>query len=108
MKQHPTDGKCRAEARELLRYCEDQFVDWTTPGIDGFSARMILAYLALGRLESNPLDLAKARALGNVLANAQRPNGDLRVIIEALTQLAKSEALLTPSTNPKGKGKANE
>ena len=108
LKQHPTDGKCRAEARELLRYCEDQFVDWTAPNIDGVSARMILAYLALGRLESNPLDLAKARALGNVLANAQRPNGDLRVIIEALTQLAKSEALLTPSTNPKGKGKANE
>ena len=43
--------------------------------IDASLAKMIRAYLALYRAEGSPLDLAKARALGDSLVRLQRPNG---------------------------------
>lgn len=95
-----------AVARELLRFCEDQFIcwehpfpdhppchdlqyvsGWVLPGaleqyywhvpIDASAARLIQTYLALYRVEKNPLDLAKAKALGDAITRMQRPDGDI-------------------------------
>ena len=38
-------------------------------------AKLIKTYLALYRAEGNPLDLAKARALGDAIVRIQRPSG---------------------------------
>ena len=43
--------------------------------VDASNAKLIKTYLALYRAEKNPLDLAKARALGDALVRIQRPNG---------------------------------
>ena len=43
--------------------------------IDASNAKLIKTYLALYRAEKNPLDLAKARALGDALVRIQRSNG---------------------------------
>ena len=116
MKRFPTDVKRQALARELLRFCEDQFVCWERPcradgtgfktgrdlvkpedvtadymkwldfpsaleqyywyiPIDASNAKMINAYLALYRVTKNPLDLAKARALGDTLTRVQFDSG---------------------------------
>ena len=110
MNRHPNDAKRRAQARELIRFCEDQFVVWTAPDnekfyarkkdvrftlwgldtwkapsvieqydcalpVDASVARMVRAYLALGRVEGNPLDLAKAKALGDSLVRQTRDDG---------------------------------
>ena len=42
--------------------------------VDASNAKLIKTYLALYRAEKNPLDLAKARALGDALVRIQRPN----------------------------------
>ena len=42
--------------------------------IDSANAKMIQMYLAMYRVEKNPLDLAKARALANALVRIQDPN----------------------------------
>ena len=110
MNRHPADAKRRAQARELIRFCEDQFVIWTAPDnerfyarkkdvrfmlwgldtwkapsvieqydcalpVDASVARMVRAYLALGRVEGNPLDLAKAKVLGDSLVRQTRDDG---------------------------------
>lgn len=43
--------------------------------IDGASCKMIRYFLMMYDLEKNPLDLAKARALGDSLTRLQEPNG---------------------------------
>ena len=98
-----------AQARELLRFAEDQFVGWEMPfakerisivdyspnfadsewrvvpavveqynyrdAIDASAAKLIFTYLALYRATGNPLDLAKARALGDSMVRVQEPDG---------------------------------
>lgn len=105
----PGDGHRLAQARELLRFSEDQFVFWEKPyapedeptdipewnrpwagkwecpsvteqyscyrPIDASAAKLIRTYLALYRAEGNPLDLAKARTLGDEATRMQRDDG---------------------------------
>ena len=119
LKRFPGDAKRLAQARELLRFSEDQFVywekpcradgtgyrtgtperktiaswlwdykNWHTPGvgeqygwempIDASNDKLIRTYLALYAAERNPLDLAKARALGDSLTNIQDAKGCIR------------------------------
>lgn len=85
--------KYRAAARETLRFAEDQFVAWSSPAqaswyvpgvieqfdcavtIDASYAKMIRFYLKLYEVEGNPLDLAKAQALGDAVTRNQMPDG---------------------------------
>jgi len=99
LKRFPGDTRRLAQARELLRWSEDQFVvwdgryfanngKWTTPvaleqyhcyaPIDESAAKMIMTYLALYRAERNPRDLAKARALGDAFTRVTLDDGRLR------------------------------
>ena len=100
----PNDTARVALARELLRFSEDQFVcwekpfpdyaeshdlqkmeEWTLPGvleqyywyvpIDSSASKLIRTYLALYRVEKNPLDLAKARALADAMTRMQMADG---------------------------------
>ena len=49
---------------------------WYVP-IDGSASKLIRTYLALYRAEGNPLDLAKAKALGDSMTRVQNPEGDI-------------------------------
>ena len=49
---------------------------WNVP-IDASAAKMIRTYLALYRATKNPLDLAKAKALGDAVTRAQFDSGDI-------------------------------
>ena len=49
---------------------------WNVP-IDSSAAKLIRTYLALYRVTKNPLDLAKAKALGDSITRAQLGNGDI-------------------------------
>lgn len=87
------DGRYLKDAREALRFSEDQFVvwgyppvkSWYVPGvieqfscavtIDASYAKMIRFYLTLYAAEKNPLDLAKACALGDAITRNQQPDG---------------------------------
>ena len=106
LKRYPGDKGRLALARELLRFAEDQFVcwekpfpdmpevhnvlkvsEWVVPGvleqyywyvpIDASASKLIHTYLALYRAEGNPLDLAKAKALGDAMTRMQKENGDV-------------------------------
>lgn len=106
----PKDRARLALARELVRFAEDQFVIWERPkgedassmlalygngwdvepavveqyyyreAVDASAAKMINAYLALHAATGNPLDLAKARTLGDAMARIQKPNGRIQTI----------------------------
>ena len=110
LKRFPGDKVRLAQAREIVRYAEDQFVMWRRPcradgagyklaqtypyetwmtpvaleqyscyaPIDGSVAKLIRTWLALWAAEGNPLDLAKARTLGDATVNMQEPNGRVR------------------------------
>ena len=110
LKRFPGDRRRLAQAREIVRYAEDQFVVWRKPcrsdragfkrvqtypyetwmtpvaleqyncynPIDGSVAKLIRTWLALWEAERNPLDLAKARTMGNATVNMQEPNGRVR------------------------------
>ncbi|MBO4448577.1 MAG: hypothetical protein J5807_03730 [Kiritimatiellae bacterium] len=102
LERFPKNRKRIAEAREILRFAEDQFVCWELPfdgaaketffgdgdwkegvgrekwglpgvleqygwyvPIDASASKLIKLYLALYRAEGKPLDLAKARTLGD-------------------------------------------
>ena len=110
LKRFPGDRKRIEQAREIVRYAEDQFVVWRAPcradragykrvqkypyetwiapvaleqyecyyPIDGSVAKLIRTWLALWEAERNPLDLAKARTLGDATVNMQEPNGRVR------------------------------
>jgi len=64
---------------------QNRYHDWFFPcaleqyvyyvPVDASNAKMIKTYLALYRAEKNPLDLAKARALGDALVRTQQPSG---------------------------------
>ena len=111
LRRHPKDPAALADARELLRFAEDQFVFWTRPRrpdgaspidgglfskdwrvqewvvpsvteqyfcywpIDASVAKLIRTYLALYRAEGRPLDLAKARTLGDSVTRIQDRRG---------------------------------
>jgi len=109
-KRWPKDAKRLAQARELLRFAEDQFVVWDRPkgkgadsvlallgdgwdvapavveqyyyreAVDASAAKMINTYLALYAATKNPLDLAKARTLGDSIVRVQKPNGRIQTI----------------------------
>lgn len=119
VKRFPGDARRLAQARELLRFAEDQFVYWERPcrvdgsgwrnsetapkgilgwtsdyktwfvpgvgeqygwemPIDASSAKLIRTYLALYEATGNPLDLAKARVLGDAITNVQKADGSIR------------------------------
>ena len=110
LKRFPGDKRRLAQAREIVRYAEDQFVVWRQPcradragykrvqtypyetwmtpvaleqyncydPIDGSVAKLIRTWLALWEAERNPLDLAKARTLGDATVNMQEPSGRVR------------------------------
>ena len=110
LKRFPGDKRRLAQAREIARYAEDQFVVWRQPcradragykrvqtypyetwmtpvaleqyscyaPIDGSVAKLIRTWLALWEAERNPLDLAKARTLGDATVNMQEPSGRVR------------------------------
>ena len=110
LKRFPGDKRRLAQAREIVRYAEDQFVVWRPPcradragykrvqtypyetwmtpvaleqyncysPIDGSVAKLIRTWLALWEAEHNPLDLAKARSLGDATVNMQEPSGRVR------------------------------
>ena len=46
--------------------------------IDASNSKLIRTYLAIYKAERNPLDLAKARALGDTLVNVQKDDGSIR------------------------------
>ena len=105
----PGDRRRLAQARELLRFAEDQFVFWEKPytpadepadipewnrpwvgkwecpsvaeqyscyrPVDASASKLIQTYLALYRAEGDPLDLAKARTLGDEATRMQRDDG---------------------------------
>ena len=110
VRRFPKDARRLAQARELLRFSEDQFVcwecpflgytdtfeevlrhgvwglrSWRCPGvleqykcyvpIDASAAKLIEAYLALYRAEGRPLDLAKARTLGDAIVRETSKDG---------------------------------
>ena len=109
LERFPGDRRRLAQARELLRFSEDQFVFWEKPytpadeptnipewnrpwagkwecpsvteqyscyrPIDASAAKLIQTYLALYRAEGDPLDLAKARTLGDEATRMQRDDG---------------------------------
>ena len=109
-KRWPKDAKRLAQARELLRFAEDQFVIWDRPkgedadsllalhghgwdaepavveqyyyreAVDASAAKMINTYLALYEATENPLDLAKARTLGDSIVRIQKPDGRIQTI----------------------------
>ena len=123
LKRFPGDQGRLAQARELLRFSEDQFVywecpcradgagyrtvppvpdaelcakmswlvdyrNWITPGvgeqfgwempIDASNDKLIRTYVALYKAAGDPLDLAKARALGDTLVRVQKEDGSIR------------------------------
>ena len=109
LQRFPGDKARVAQAREILRFAEDQFVMWRAPcrpdgtgpwnpiypfwswhtpavleqyscysPIDASSAKLIRTYLALHAAEGRPLDLAKARALGDSMVRNQDVSGRLR------------------------------
>ena len=109
LSRFPGDRGRLAQARELLRFSEDQFVFWEKPytpadepkefvewnrpwagkwecpgvteqyscyrPIDASASKLIQTYLALYRAERNPLDLAKAKTLGDQATRMQRADG---------------------------------
>ena len=109
VRRFPSDQRRIAQAREILRFAEDQFVCWERPmhgikdqrcklgawdcdswrcpavleqyncyvPIDASSAKLIRTYLALFRATKNPLDLARARALGDAIIRETRDDGYL-------------------------------
>lgn len=109
LKRFPGDARRLAEARDIVRFAEDQFVMWKSPcrmsgaglwrpmypffawrtpaaleqyrcyaPIDASAAKLIKTYMALYAAECNPLDLAKAKALGASMVNNQDENGRIR------------------------------
>lgn len=106
----PNDAKRLAQARELLRFAEDQFVVWSRPkdrgssdlmallgdgwdvepavveqyfyreAVDASAAKLVSTYLALYQASGNPLDLAKARTLGDAIVRIQKDNGRIQTI----------------------------
>ena len=115
LKRWPKDAGRIAQAREILRFSEDQFVIWEVPDtaawrryfgkdlwkynyrlpgvieqyhyrelVDASAAKMIRTYLALYRATGNPLDLAKARTLGDSCVRMQRENGRIPTLWNTL------------------------
>ncbi len=109
VKRFPGDRRRIKQARDIMRYAEDQFVTWRAPcrgdgtgpwrptypfrswrtpavleqyscysPIDASAAKLIRTYLALYEAEGKPLDLAKARALGDSTVNNQDASGRIR------------------------------
>jgi len=79
---------CRADRAGYLRTQQYQYETWIAPvaleqyncyfPIDGSVSKLIRTWLALWEAERNPLDLAKARTMGDATVNMQEPNGRVR------------------------------
>ena len=79
---------CRADRAGYVRVQKYPYETWTAPvaleqyncyyPIDGSVAKLIRTWLAIWEAEGNPLDLAKARALGDATVNMQEPSGRVR------------------------------
>ena len=110
VRRWPKDEKRLAQARELLRFAEDQFVVWSRPkdpgasdvmallgdgwdvepavveqyyyreAVDASAAKLINTYLALYKATGNPLDLAKAKTLGDSIVRIQKDDGRIQTI----------------------------
>ena len=109
LERWPNDTARRAQARELLRFAEDQFVCWERPfaslqlpiwgefdewrtlptavgqyhyrePVDGAVDEIVATLLKFHEVEKNPLDLAKAKVLGEALVRAQRDNGRIQTV----------------------------
>lgn len=140
VKRFPSDPHRIAQAREIVRFAEDQFVCWERPmhgikdprckqivwdceswrcpavleqyncyvPIDASSAKLIRTYLAMYRATKNPLDLARARALGDAIIRETRDDGYLptfwmrsredwpNCMLASAAALAELAALKTP------------
>ena len=109
VRRFPSDPRRLAQARELVRFAEDQFVCWERPmhgkkdprckmgtwgceswrcpavleqyncyvPIDASAAKLIRTWLAMYRATKNPLDLARARALGDAIIRETHDDGYL-------------------------------
>jgi maltose/maltodextrin transport system substrate-binding protein len=109
VRRFPNDKRRLQEARELVRFAEDQFVCWERPmhgikdtrckmgtwgceswrcpavleqyncyvPIDSSAAKMISTWLAMYRATNNPLDLERARTLGEAIIRETRDDGYL-------------------------------
>ena len=105
LKRWPHDQARLAQARELARFAEDQFVAWERPYecerltlvgnsyydwlvkpavveqyhyrevVDSAAARMSRLFLRLHQVTGSPLDLAKAKTLADSIVRTQCPNG---------------------------------
>ena len=105
LRRWPDDPKRVAQAREILRWIEDQFVCWERPykdeglsfvgrtwcdwkvepavveqfhyrqPVDSKAAKVAAAFLAMHRVSGDPLDLAKARTLGDACVRMQHADG---------------------------------
>ena len=99
--RYPGDAKRLAQAREIMRFAEDQFVFWEKPRfdwapmapvdrfpaaleqydcytpIDSSAAKAIRLYVALYRAERQPMDLLKAKALADSIVTMQRADGSI-------------------------------
>lgn len=138
--RYPDDPGRIAEARELLRFAEDLFVNWEKPftggrvyvpekdfgeynhywdieewimpsvfeqygcftPVDASAAKLIKTYLALYKVEEDPLDLEKARTLGDAITRMTDDDGlestwwntkELRTSVWPNCMLASEEAL---------------
>ena len=58
----------------LVFPCVTEQYNWNIP-VDASCSKVIRTYLALYRATKDPLDLAKAKALGDALTRAQQPEG---------------------------------
>ena len=105
LRRWPNDPRRVAQAREILRWIEDQFVCWERPykdeklsfvgrtwsdwkveptvveqfhyrqPVDSKAAKVAAAFLAMHRVSGDPLDLAKARTLGDACVRMQHADG---------------------------------
>ena len=77
----------RAFARDVARFCEDRFVDWSRPcGPDSSEAvaRLVELWRELYRAEAYPLDLLKMQAFGADTAEFDPSNPDDTEMLQAL------------------------
>ncbi len=101
LERFPGDARRIAQAREIMRFAEDQFVFWEKPRydwqpmapvdrfpgaceqwlcytiIDSSAAKALRLYVALYKAEGKPLDLLKARALADSIVIMQRADGSI-------------------------------
>jgi len=103
LRRFPGDSKRLATCRKILEFCEKRFVVWKAPKnhptwpapsvleqyscftpIDASVSKMIRGYLEMYRAEGRAEDLAKAKALGNMMTRVQKPSGRIPTFWEGV------------------------